>query len=54
MVVATTAGASVPLLLQKLGVDPAVGSSVLITTITDIVGFFLLLWLASVILLPGI
>ena len=44
-------GAVIPLLLQKLGIDPAVGSSVLLTTVTDIVGFFSFLGLASVILL---
>jgi len=44
-------GAIIPLLLQKLQIDPAVGSSVLLTTVTDIVGFFSFLGLASVILL---
>ena len=44
-------GAVIPLLLQKLGIDPAVGSSVLLTTVTDIVGFFSFLGLASVVLL---
>jgi len=44
-------GAVIPLLLQKLNIDPAVGSSVLLTTVTDIVGFFSFLGLASVILL---
>jgi len=44
-------GAVIPLLLQKLDIDPAVGSSVLLTTVTDIVGFFSFLGLASIILL---
>ena len=44
-------GALIPLLLQKLRIDPAVGSSVLLTTVTDIVGFFSFLGLASLILL---
>lgn len=52
LIVAATVGASVPLLLLRLGFDPAVGSSVFITAITDIVGFFILLWLASAVLLP--
>ncbi len=52
LVVAATVGASVPLLLHRLGFDPAVGSAVFITTITDIVGFSILLWLASVVLIP--
>jgi len=44
-------GATIPLTLKKLGVDPAIGSTVLLTTITDIVGFFSFLSLATVILL---
>jgi magnesium transporter len=52
LVLATTAGAMIPLLLQKVGVDPAVGSSVFVTALTDIVAFFLLLGLAAAFLLP--
>jgi len=44
-------GAVIPLILKKVGVDPAVASSVLLTTVTDIVGFFAFLGLAKVILL---
>jgi len=44
-------GAVIPLLLKKADIDPAVGSSVLLTTVTDIVGFFSFLGLASVMLL---
>ena len=44
-------GSVIPLVLQKLDIDPAVGSSVLLTTVTDIVGFFSFLGLASLILL---
>jgi magnesium transporter len=44
-------GAVIPLGLKKLGVDPAIGSTVILTTVTDIVGFFSFLGLASVILL---
>ncbi len=44
-------GATIPLVLKRLGVDPAVASSVLLTTVTDIVGFFAFLGLAKVILL---
>lgn len=50
LVVAALAGSAVPLLLQKLGVDPAIASSILITAFTDIIGFSLLLGLASLIL----
>ena len=51
LVVAGFAGAFVPSLLQRWGVDPAVASSVFVTTFTDLVGFFLLLGLASTLLL---
>lgn len=44
-------GAVIPLLLKKAQIDPAIGSSVLLTTVTDIVGFFSFLGLASIILL---
>lgn len=51
LIVAALAGALVPLGLEKLGVDPAVASSVVVTTLTDVVGFFAFLGLATVILL---
>jgi len=44
-------GASIPLFLKKVGADPAIASSVLLTTVTDVVGFFAFLGLASVILI---
>ena len=44
-------GASIPLVLKKMDVDPAIGSTVLLTTVTDIVGFFSFLMLAKIILL---
>jgi len=44
-------GATVPLVLKKLKVDPAIGSTVILTTVTDIVGFFSFLGLATIILL---
>lgn len=50
-VVATVAGASIPTVLEHLGVDPSVASSVFVHTLTDLCGFFLLLSLASAILL---
>jgi len=52
LLLATTAGAAIPLVLQKFGVDPAIASSVFVTALTDFVGFFLLLGLAAAILLP--
>jgi magnesium transporter len=51
LVVAGFAGSVVPMVLDRLGIDPAVASSVFVTTFTDMCGFFLLLGLASVILL---
>ena len=45
------AGILVPLTLKRLGADPAVASSVFVTTVTDVVGFFSFLGLATVILL---
>jgi magnesium transporter len=44
-------GSVVPLLLQKMEIDPAVGSTVILTTVTDVVGFFSFLGLATIILL---
>lgn len=44
-------GATVPLLLKRMNIDPAIGSTVILTTITDVVGFFSFLGLATYILL---
>jgi magnesium transporter len=49
--VACCAGALIPILLERRGVDPAVASSIFVTAFTDICGFFLLLWLAGNLLL---
>ena len=51
MIVAGIMGTLVPLSLMRIGVDPAVASSVFITTITDVVGFFVFLGLAAFFLL---
>ncbi len=48
---AAIAGITVPLALERLGYDPAVSSTVFVTTVTDCVGFFSFLGLAAVILL---
>jgi len=45
------AGVSVPLILKHYGADPAVASSVFVTTVTDIVGFFAFLGFAAMMLL---
>jgi magnesium transporter len=47
LLVAALAGILVPLLLDKAGADPAVSSAVFVTTITDVVGFFAFLGLAT-------
>ena len=44
-------GAVIPLALKMLKVDPAIGSTVILTTVTDVVGFFSFLGLANAILL---
>ena len=51
LLVAALFGVFIPLLMMKLGRDPAVGSSVLITAITDSGGFFIFLGLATLVLL---
>ena len=51
MVIAGLAGSTIPLMLDRAGIDPAVASSVFLTTITDVVGFFVFLGLAWLILL---
>ena len=48
MVVASIAGAGVPLLLRKLKMDPAVSAAVFVTTFTDVIGFALFLGLAAI------
>ena len=44
-------GLLIPLAMQKMGRDPAIGSSVLLTAITDSGGFFIFLGLATLILI---
>jgi magnesium transporter len=51
LVVAGFAGAFIPLVLERFGVDPAVASSIFVTTFTDVCGFLLLLGLAGWLLL---
>ena len=48
---AALAGIFVPITLEKMGYDPAVSSTVFVTTVTDVVGFFSFLGLAVLILL---
>ena len=51
LVVAGVAGVALPMLLERMNIDPAIASGVFVTTITDVVGFFAFLSLASVFLL---
>jgi magnesium transporter len=50
LLIAAIAGATIPLLLRRVGADPALGGSVVLTTITDVMGFFVFLGLATVFL----
>ncbi len=48
LLTAAFAGAAIPLALKRLDIDPALAGGVLLTTITDVVGFFTFLGLASI------
>ncbi|MCF2947528.1 magnesium transporter [Paraglaciecola aquimarina] len=51
MVIAAFAGIAIPVILDKMGIDPALAGSVILTTVTDVVGFFVFLGSASLLLL---
>jgi magnesium transporter len=51
LVIAAFSGVAIPLFLKKMGIDPAIAGSVVLTTITDIVGLFVFLGLATLFLL---
>lgn len=51
MVVAGLAGTAIPVILDRVGIDPALASGAFVTTVTDVVGFFAFLGLAAVVLL---
>jgi magnesium transporter len=48
MTIAGVSGASVPLILRAVGQDPAQSSSIVLTTVTDVMGFLSFLGLATV------
>jgi len=50
LIVAGFSGASIPVLLDRFSMDPAVSSSVFLTTVTDVIGFFAFLGLAAMFL----
>ena len=51
LVIAGLAGTVIPVVLEKVGVDPALASGAFVTTVTDVVGFFAFLGLAVLVLL---
>ncbi len=51
LVCAAVAGAGIPLVLDKMGIDPALAGGVLLTTVTDCIGFMAFLGLATVFLM---
>lgn len=51
LVVAGLAGTVIPIILERLNVDPALASGAFVTTVTDVVGFFTFLGLAAVVLI---
>ena len=48
MIVATVTGFVVPIVLKRLKIDPALASSIFVTTFTDVLGFFFFLGLATI------
>lgn len=51
LLVAGLSGVAIPLALDRMRIDPAIASSVVLTTVTDVVGFFAFLGLAAAVLL---
>ena len=51
LVSSVIAGIAVPLILRKFKQDPAIGGSVVVTTVTDVVGFLSFLGLATIYLI---
>jgi magnesium transporter len=51
IVIAAFSGIFIPMTLERFRIDPAVASTVVVTTITDVVGFFVFLGLAALVLL---
>ena len=47
LIVGAVSGVSLPLILEKLDIDPALAGGVILTTITDVVGFISLLGIAT-------
>ncbi|MEH6504433.1 MAG: magnesium transporter [Cycloclasticus sp.] len=51
LIVAALAGATIPMTLKRMNIDPAIAGGVILTTVTDVIGFFTFLGLATVFLI---
>ena len=51
LLAASISGVAIPLTLKRMGIDPALSGAVILTTVTDIIGFLSFLGLASLFLL---
>ena len=51
LLVAALAGALIPVVLKRYGIDPAIAGGVILTTVTDVVGFMTFLGLATIFLI---
>ena len=51
LICSAIAGIFIPLILQKFNQDPAIAGSVVVTTVTDVIGFFSFLGLATIFLI---
>ena len=51
LIIAALAGATIPIVLKHYGIDPAIAGGVILTTVTDVVGFLTFLGLATIFLL---
>ena len=52
LIIAAMAGSLIPLTLKRMGIDPAIAGGVILTTVTDVVGFMTFLGLATLFLMP--
>jgi magnesium transporter len=50
LIVAALAGATIPLTLKRMDIDPAIAGGVILTTVTDVIGFMSFLGLATIFL----
>ena len=53
LIIAAISGALIPVMLKQLGIDPAIAGGVVLTTVTDVVGFMTFLGLATMFLVPN-